>query len=186
MSLKKPYFSKTGNSGFMRLCLMRGRMPTPFLVGNVVTATRETLLHGSVQDHRRSDFIYSSPCSKAGSALCVLALVSTKVILRNYEHSKYISVPLKKIQIKFWGCSLKVLWTGRKKLPSSSQQTFMFLKTLPWFAKSLIIFSAPKWALHLSCNLQTKWTKHSRPEECSLCTVFDRASHTYHYHHRKV
>lgn len=75
---------------------MRGRMPTLFLVGNVITATRETLLHGSVQDHRKSDFIYSIPCSKAGSALCVLALISTKVIPRNYKHSKYISLLLKK------------------------------------------------------------------------------------------
>lgn len=75
---------------------MRGRIPTPFLVGNMMIASRETLLNGSVQDQRRSDFISSIPHTKAGPVLCVLALISSKVILRNYEHSKYISLSFKK------------------------------------------------------------------------------------------
>lgn len=143
-------------------------MPTLFLVGNVTTVLRETLLNASVQDHRWSNVIFSNLCSKAGSVTCPSSdRFLSKLFWEMMSTQNIYPCHYEKFQTKFWGCHLKVLlladqsWTGRKKLLTSSlQQSFIFLKTLLWFAKTAIIPSAPR-SVHLPCNLLLRSTKHS-------------------------
>ena len=110
--LKETLVLQNINFRFMRFCLMRDKMPTPLLVGNVTTVLWETLLNASVQDHRRSDIIYSISCAKTVSALAVLILTD---FCQSYSKKWWalkvyiLAVKKKKVQNKFWGCSLKVL-----------------------------------------------------------------------------
>lgn len=137
---------------------MKGKVPlTYLLLGNGKRASRESLRNASVWDHWRSDVIYSISHSK--------------------QNQWYLSYS--------WQISLEVILRtamGREKkiLPSSLQQPFIFSKILPWFAKTLIILSAPKWVAHLSCGLVPKTPQRSGLSRTDrLCPVSGRVSHIF-------
>lgn len=191
MSLKKPYFNKTLNLGFMRLCLMRGRTPTPFMVGNVMTVSRQTLLNASVQDHRRSDFIYSMPCSKAGSAL----YCPSPDFYQSYSEKLWalkvcILAIKKKIQTKFWGCSLKVLCLALSIMDRKKNITLFFFATTFHVLKDYSLICQESYHLFCSKIGTTSLLRSAaqanktlqRPGLRSadgLCTAFPRTCHTY-------